>query len=150
MIKRNFALKLISCIVIVAALFYYNQMMKLNGELVEANTKMEQMAGTTASDKAVSQNPKTDLKFKDGTYSGTAQGYGGPVTTQIVISGGCIAGIEITSAPREDAAYYNMCLVILDEIAASQSADVDTVSGATYTSNGIINGAKDALDQAKK
>lgn len=151
MTKKHFILKAISCLLIIAALFYYNQMIKLSSELVEANTKINQMAdqGTSISDN------KTPLssgegKYKDGTYSGTAQGYGGPVTTKITVKNGRISGIEITSSDGEDAAYYNMCLGILDKIVSEQSADVDTVSGATYTSNGIINGSKKALQQAAK
>lgn len=149
MTKKNFVLKTLSCIIIVAVLFYYNQMMKLNEELVQANTKIEQMAGqeNSGGDAASAAEPGP---YKDGTYSGTAQGYGGPVTTQVIITNGNITGIEITSSDGEDAAYYNMCLGILDDIVATQGTEVDTVSGATYTSNGIIGGAAEALSQAAK
>lgn len=151
MIKKNFVLKLIGCVIIVASLFYYNKMMELNGELSAANKTLAQMENQAAAAAAdPTSSAEAQGQYKDGTYSGTAQGYGGPVTTQITIENGYITGIEITSAEGEDAAYYNMCLGILDEIAASQSADVDTVSGATYTSDGIIGGAKEALNEASK
>ena len=148
MTKTSLLLKTISLIIIVAALVYYNQMAKLNSELVEANTKIEQYV--SSSNSGGNSTVSSDSNYKDGTYSGTAQGYGGTVTTEIVIKKGMITGIDITSSDGEDAAYYNMCLGILDEIVKKQNADVDTVSGATYTSDGIINGAKQALKQACK
>lgn len=151
MAKKDFALKLISCVIIVAALFYYNRMMELNGELLAANNQLEQLAGNTTVTQGEDGSSAEDQgQYKDGTYSGTAQGYGGSVTTEVTVANGYITGIEITSADGEDAAYYNMCLGILDEIVTAQSADIDTVSGATYTSNGIINGTKEALSEASK
>jgi len=160
MAGKDFVLKLMSCVIIIAALFYYNQVMKLNGELIAANNQLEEIAAQTVAaeqtetageeDSAEQSNADTGGQYEDGTYSGTAQGYGGPVVTQITITNGYISGIEVTSAEGEDAAYYNMALDVLDKIAASQSADVDTVSGATYTSKGIINGAQEALEKAKK
>jgi uncharacterized protein with FMN-binding domain len=150
----NFVLKAISCIIIVAALFYYNQMVALGEELLEANATIDKMSVTmeqaaAASDESGVPEPLQG-KYTDGTYRGTAKGYGGPVTTELIIEHGFIVGIEITSSDGEDAAYYNMCLGILDEIAEKQSADVDTVSGATLTAKGIIGGAAEALAQAEK
>ncbi|MDR0518640.1 MAG: FMN-binding protein [Clostridiales Family XIII bacterium] len=175
----SLVLKTISCVIIIAALFYYNQMMTLNAELAEANKAVEQMSAAMSAGGAVSPESNVAVasglsesdaqpldgteatggatatlepepRYADGTYSGTAQGYGGPVTTELTIKDGYIVGIEITSADGEDAAYYNMCMGILDEIASTQGADVDTVSGATYTSKGIIGGAKEALAKAEK
>jgi uncharacterized protein with FMN-binding domain len=152
----NFVLKAISCVIIVAALFYYNQMVTLGEELLEANATidkmsvtMEQAAAAAASDGSGAPEPLQGT-YTDGTYRGTAKGYGGPVTTELIIEHGFIVGIEITSSDGEDAAYYNMCLGILDEIAEKQSADVDTVSGATLTAKGIIGGVAEALAQAEK
>ncbi|MDR1042342.1 MAG: FMN-binding protein [Clostridiales Family XIII bacterium] len=156
-------LKAISCVIIVAVIFYYNQMVKLNEELLEANAAIEEMsvtleqvtAAAAAAAAATSEVEAAPVdapqgKYKDGVYSGTAKGYGGPVTTEVTIESGFIVGIQITSSDGEDAAYYNMCLGILDDIAKEQSADVDTVLGATLTAKGIIGGAAEALAQAEK
>jgi uncharacterized protein with FMN-binding domain len=148
----NFVLKAISCVIIVAALFYYNQMVALGDELLEANATIDKMSVTleqAASDGNSPAEPPRG-KYKDGIYRGTAKGYGGPVTTELTIEQGFIVGIEITSSDGEDAAYYNMCLGILDEIGEKQSADIDTVSGATLTAKGIIGGAAEALAQAEE
>lgn len=76
----------------------------------------------------------------------------GPVQVQIVISGGELAGIKVPVAPannRRDLAINNEALPILNEEALSaKSAQIDTVSGATYTSDGYIRSLQSALDKA--
>ncbi|TQS26212.1 FMN-binding protein [Microbispora sp. KK1-11] len=76
----------------------------------------------------------------------------GPVQVQIVISGGQLAGIKVPVAPannRRDLEINNEALPILNEEALSaRSAQIDTVSGATYTSDGYIRSLQSALDKA--
>ncbi|MEI3503626.1 MAG: FMN-binding protein [Anaerovoracaceae bacterium] len=67
---------------------------------------------------------------------------------EVTIEDGYISDIQVVSADGEDAAYYNMAIDVLDSIIADQSCNVDVVSGATYTSNGIIGAAKEALGKA--
>ena len=56
-----------------------------------------------------------------------------------------IQSISIVSAPGEDAAFLNRAKGVIDRIIASQSVDVDTVSGATFSSKGILAAVKNAL-----
>lgn len=86
--------------------------------------------------------------LKDGTYTGSAYGFGGPITVQVTISDGKITGINVLSASGETGSYFNRAQSMIPAILASQTADVDTVSGATYSSNGIKNAVKAALAQA--
>ena len=53
-----------------------------------------------------------------------------------------IQSISIVSAPGEDAAFLNRAKGVIDRIIASQSVDVDTVSGATFSSKGILAAVK--------
>ena len=76
---------------------------------------------------------------------GSAKGYKGTITVQVKKTGDHIDSITVLSH-RDDRKWYNMAIVVLEEIVNSQSTDVDTVSGATYTSRGLINATKDALD----
>ncbi|MEU9833446.1 FMN-binding protein [Streptosporangium sp. NPDC048047] len=76
----------------------------------------------------------------------------GPVQVELVLSGGKMAGIKVLQAPmgnHRDIAINDEALPILNEAALSaQSADIDTVSGATYTSDGYIRSLQSALDKA--
>lgn len=91
-----------------------------------------------------------DGEYKNGKYTGTANGFKPGLTVEVTISGGKITNIDIVD-DNETPRYASMPMqVIPEEIIKSQSTNVDTVSGATRTSVGIINAVADALKQAKK
>ena len=85
--------------------------------------------------------------YKDGTYYGTATGFGGPMKVKVVISGGKIASIDVVEN-KDDASYFNRAKALIAKIISGQTTNVDTVSGATYSSAGIINAVRNALAQA--
>lgn len=85
--------------------------------------------------------------YKDGTYYGSATGFAGPIKVKVVISGGKIASIEIVST-SDGSSYISKASAITGKIVSSQSTNVDIVSGATYSSVGIINAVRNALAQA--
>ena len=86
--------------------------------------------------------------YKDGTYTGEAQGFGGPVDVEVIIENGKISKINVTSAEKEDGAYLSMAEDIIPTIIEAQSADVDTISGATFSSTGIKKAVAQALEEA--
>lgn len=87
--------------------------------------------------------------YKDGTYIGSAQGFGGAITVQVTLANDEITDIQVTSAPGEDSAYLSQGEGVISSIISAQSTDVDTVSGATFSSTGIINAVVDALGKAE-
>ncbi len=87
--------------------------------------------------------------YKDGTYTGSGTGFGGQITVKVTIKGGKIAGIKIVSASGEDASFLGKAKGVLSKILAKQSTNVDAVSGATYSSNGIIMAVRNALSKAQ-
>ena len=91
-----------------------------------------------------------DSPYQDGVYEGEAQGYGGTVAVELTIENGKFADLTVVSAEKEDAAYFDVASSLLDTILEEQSTDVDTVSGATFSSNGIIHATEDALRKAEK
>lgn len=85
--------------------------------------------------------------YKDGTYYGSGTGFGGPLKVMVEISGGKIASIQIVEN-SDGSDYISTAASLIDSIIAKQSTNVDTVSGATYSSVGIIQAVRDALSQA--
>ena len=73
-----------------------------------------------------------------------------PILTFFGVKDGKIEAIEVTSAEKEDGAYLAMAEDIIPKIIEAQSAEVDTISGATFSSTGIKNAAEKALEQAVK
>lgn len=109
---------------------------------------------TTPAKPAVKKEPvkvekvKETNTYKDGVYEGSAEGFGGPVTVQVTVKNGKIASVKITEHSGEDAAYFNKAKVLADQIVKKQSTNVDTISGATFSSNGIIQAVRNALAKA--
>ena len=106
-------------------------------------------AGEADSTDAEEESDDSENVYKDGTYTGSAQGFGGAITVQVTLSNDEITDIQVTSAPGEDSAYLSQGEGVISSIISAQSTDVDTVSGATFSSTGIINAVVDALGKAE-
>lgn len=100
-------------------------------------------AGSSTSVPAV-EDPSA---YKDGTYYGTGTGFGGTLKVKVEISGGKITSIQIMEN-QDGSEYISKASALINTIIQNQSTNVDTVSGATYSSVGIIQAVRDALSQA--
>ena len=143
---REFWMRLMSVVVIVGLILGYNS-------VLEARAKDEKIAKLKAKIENTENLEGQDSKngsYKDGTYTGEADGFGGTVAVEVTVKDGKIEAIEVTSAEKEDSAYLAMAEDIIPKIIEAQSAEVDTISGATFSSTGIKNAAEQALEQAVK
>lgn len=96
----------------------------------------------------VSNNKLAEGKFTPGTYTATAKGFGGPVTIKITVDTKSITEVK-AEGPSETQGIGSMAVEELPSlILKAQSADVDGVSGATYSSNAVKLAAGQALSQA--
>ena len=86
--------------------------------------------------------------WKDGTYTGSGTGFGGPIEVSVTISNSEITDIQILSCEGETQSYLKKAMDVIERIIAAQSPDVDMVSGATYSSNGICAAVIQALNKA--
>ena len=102
------------------------------------------MAETTKKN-TTKKGKKGAIDVKDGTYKGSANGYGGKVTVNVTVSKKTMTVIDVVSAPGETDSFFQRAKGVIDEMLTAQSTDVDVVSGATYSSNGIIGAVKNAL-----
>lgn len=94
------------------------------------------------------QTATGSFELADGVHKGSATGFSGPVTVAVTIMDKKITSIDILSS-TDGEAFFNRAKAVIDRIIASQSFDVDVVSGATYSSNGIIGAVKNALTGEK-
>lgn len=109
----------------------------------------ERVTDTETEDAAEDTQTATgSFELADGVYKGSATGFSGPVTVAVTIMDKKIISIDILSS-TDDEAFFNKAKGVIDRIIASQSFDVDVVSGATYSSNGIIGAVKNALTGEK-
>jgi len=89
-------------------------------------------------------------RFKNGTFEGTGEGYAGTVHVTITIENDYITAFS-AYADDDDPDYFSDAMQhVIPQIQRSISADgIDACSGATYSSKGIIEAAKNALEKAK-
>lgn len=88
--------------------------------------------------------------WTDGTYTATVTGKKGDFDVTVVIEDGYIASIEIGDNNETESKGGVAIAQLPDEIVEAQSTDVDTVSGATITSEAIIEGVNECLEEASK
>ena len=140
-----FAVKIINIMLAVSLVCTYNAVVNDRKEQeTAARQKLAEQQAQAAEDNETSASP-----YADGTYTGEAQGNGGPVKMEVTIANGQITDCTVLSAEKEDTAYFDAAQGVIDEVLDEQTAEVDTVSGATFSSRGILGAVEDALEQAK-
>ena len=120
-------------------------------EEVELSEEKEEISIEKTSVEELQDDGASDVTYalRDGTYTGTGRGYrDGALTVQVVIKNELIKSVKVLSAQYDGESFLGMCGGLLSSIVEAQGTDVDTVSGATYSSRGIIEGVNDCLNQA--
>ncbi|MDO4301863.1 MAG: FMN-binding protein [Clostridia bacterium] len=96
-------------------------------------------------------NPQLqESDYIDGTYEGVGTGFRGDTKVQVVIYQGKITDIKAISTEDDNSFFEKAFSEISKNIKTEQNSQVDTVTGATYSSRGIRDAANDALSKAKK
>ena len=85
--------------------------------------------------------------YRDGIYTAEAIGFEGKITVQVTVAEDKITDITVLSAEDEEE-YLSRAKRVIPAILEGQSPNVDAVSGATYSSTGILNAVKLALAKA--
>ena len=130
-----------------------------NGIIKAVENAIAKASGKSVNDKKSSAKKKkpsrkhdTSLdgsKFRDGVYTGTGTGFNGRITVSVTISGGKITKISVINNEGDDKPYLDKASKgVVARILSTQNTKVDAVSGATYSSNGIIEAVEKALKKA--
>ena len=141
----NFIIRAVNLLLILAVLWQYQQVALVRADAVSARQKEidEVLQAQQAAEEA-----EAESGLKDGTYEGTGLGFGDDITVQITISGGQMTDITVLQHDGEDKPYYTQALTMLDKMLTAQTGDVDIVSGATLTCEGLRDAVQDALGKA--
>lgn len=105
---------------------------------------------TTSNEDSISSSESqsstaTTGAYTDGVYTGSGSGFRGTTTVSVTVSGGSITAIDVTSYQDDREYFVRAESSVISSIINTQSIDVSTVSGATFSSNGIIEAVADAL-----
>ena len=139
---KNFWIRIVNVAAILVIIFGHNM-------VTEAREKDDEIAKLSAQIQSEEAGGDTAGSYKDGSYEGTATGFGGDITVKVTVDSGKITAVDIVSAEKEDGAYLTMAEDIIPKIIDAQTSEVDTISGATFSSTGIKNATAQALESAQ-
>ena len=151
---RNFILRTVNLVLILGVLWQYQNTALLRAAAVAQ--RQQEIKEVEAWNTSVLQVQQAEQKAeeekptgpKDGTYEGSAYGFGDLITVSVTLKDGKMTDIAVLSADGEDKPYYKQAVSVLNEMLEAQSTEVDTVSGATLTADGLIDAVADALGKA--
>lgn len=84
--------------------------------------------------------------YKDGIYKGEGDGFRGTVEVQVTVENGYISDITVLSFQDDQEFFQKAQTAVINAILAEQTSDVSAVSGATFSSNGVMDAVADALE----
>ncbi|MBS6875720.1 MAG: FMN-binding protein [Ruminococcus sp.] len=82
----------------------------------------------------------------DGIYTGSADAFRGDVEVQVTVEKQKVTDISILSYCDTEEYFFRAAPAVIEQMKAEQSLNVDAVSGATYSSNGVIHAVANALE----
>lgn len=129
----------------------FSQSEVTNEDIEMSNDRMDIHSGATAevADETTQENESEETVYRDGTYTGSAEGPHGPIEVEVTVEGGELNDIIILDHSEAE----HISAFTLEELPSiivdNNTADIDVRTGATVTSRGIINAVNDALEDAQ-
>lgn len=106
------------------------------------------LAGCSGTKGKETPTQKTEVKLTDGTYNAVSKGHNGDVAVDVTVADGKISDVKVASHAETPGLGDTAMNKIAEKMVEHNSVNIDTVSGATFSSNALITGVKDALKQA--
>ena len=94
--------------------------------------------------------PEVKGNYKDGLYTGTGTGNNGEIKVRVTVKDGSITDIEVMEQKETENLFESAKEGVLPEIIRTQKLEVDTVAGATHSSQGLMEAVRNALDGAQQ
>ena len=116
----------------------------VSGNSQSVNTRTEDTSKTEDN-----TTVKGNFPYKEGIYYGTAEGYNGEIEVAVVLQEKSIKAVLVTKN-HDDEKFFNRAMNVVKNIMKKQSTDVDVVSGATYSSNGLIKRSEECIKRSRK
>ena len=156
---RRIVTTILSTISILVLLFSYHTSASNAGVSASPVVQQPASSGSTSQSRSSTRSGSATSTSSSTKKSGTATYTGqsadtrwGPVQVQLTVQGGKITrsrAVQYPQGTNVDAQINGYALPILDqEVVQKQSATIDTVSGATVTSDGYLQSLQSAIDQA--
>ena len=147
---RVFIYKLLNVVLIATVILaYQNFAQKRDQKILAHNKQVKQRQKEWELESKKLSGANEPERYKDGEYKGSGKGYGGNIEVSVSIKNGLIVSVKIVSARNETPDYIKEVASITEDIVDFQGTDVDVVSGATLSSNGVLDAVDEALSRAE-
>lgn len=121
----------------------------VSGATMTSNGTREAAAAAIAAAKGEAAAPAAEgLAFTAGTYTGTAEGYNGPVSVEVTFSADAITEVKVAASGETAHVGSPAFDIMIPDIVAANGTGVDAVSGATFSSRALKEAVNDAAEQA--
>lgn len=121
----------------------------IGGAVAVGNLLSFPVSETVSDQQATEKTERAEItekgNYKDGIYIGTGEGFRGTTQVQVTVEDGYISDIMVLSFQDDREFFQKAQSAVINDILAEQTSDVDAVSGATFSSNGIMDAVADAL-----
>lgn len=130
----------------------YKTAASISATITKNNTAYAAQSSETNTSNAAITSAGTDTSTEtgaltDGVYEGSGSGFKGSTTVQVTVENGNITNVQTVST-GDDMPYYNRAFSsVVQQIIETQNASVDAVTGATFSSNGIMEAVANAIGQ---
>lgn len=112
------------------------------GIIAAVNNALSDLDGT------MDDGVETEADYTDGTYSATAEGHNGPIEVEVIVENGTISRVEILSHEETNGISDPAIEEIPTAVVENNTPEVEAVSGATVSSEAIIEAVNTALEEA--
>ena len=123
---KNFLLRAVNLLLILGVLWQYQQVALVRAAAVSQRkqeiAEVEAYNASVLQAQSAAQAEQTQSGYRDGTYEGSAFGFGDVIRVSVTIQNGKMTDIAVLDASGEDKPYYKQALPLLDEMLAVQSA----------------------------
>lgn len=113
-----------------------------------ALTMVFQLAGCNKENEQGTSTTTTTAPLHDGTYTANVSGYGGEMNVEVAINDGKISSVTPLSHHETLPVYNRAVKVLEDRFIEENKANIDTCTGATFTSLALKNAVNDCIEQA--
>lgn len=146
---KGFVLRLVDLLLILGVLGLYQNTARTRAQTVaQRQQEIQEVETWNAEVLQAEAEEEASTGLKDGVYEGTGLGFGDDIRVQITVQDGRMTDITVLYADGEDRPYYKQALTMLDGMLSAQTGDVDLVTGATLTCEGLRDAVQDALGKA--
>ncbi len=136
---------------VMTGLYYAGNIVVNAAGLNNPKTEIHALNIQAESEETAIASGSTNSQYKDGTYQGSGTGFrGGTTTVSVTVKNGKIVDVSTISSYDDGPFYTRAFDTVVQEIIDSQSANVDAVSGSTFSSIGIMEAVQNALSNAEK